>query len=56
MVRVCLKELRECWRWLRVVHRVPLVKPAKVEPVVSETEELIKIFFASIKTAKKKKG
>src|SRR5206468_4353196 len=47
---VCLKEMRESRRWLRVVYRVPLVRPAKVEPLLGETEELIKIFSASIRT------
>ena len=50
-LRVCLKELRESRRWLRLIHRVPLVdKPAKVEPLINETEELIRIFVASIRT------
>jgi four helix bundle protein len=53
---VCLKEIRESKRWLRLVHRVPLVAPAKVEPLLRETEELIKIFSASIRTAEKNKG
>ncbi len=50
---VCLKEIRESRRWLRLIHRVPLVAPAKVEPLLSETEALIKIFSASIRTAEK---
>jgi len=50
-LRVCLKELRESRRWLRLVHRVPLIAPAKVEPLLQETEELIKIFVSSIRTA-----
>ena len=50
---VCLKEIRETRRWLRLIHRVPLVAPPKVEPLLSETEALIKIFSASIRTAEK---
>ncbi len=50
---ICLKEIRESRRWLRLIHRVPLLAPAKVEPLLSETEALIKIFFASIRTAEK---
>jgi four helix bundle protein len=53
---VCLKEIRESRRWLRLVHRVPLLKPTKIEPLLGETEELIKIFSASLKTAEKNKG
>jgi len=50
---ICLKEIREARRWLRLIHRVPLVAPAKVEPLLNETEALIKIFSASIRTAEK---
>ena len=41
---VCLKEMRESRRWLRLIHRVPMLAPAKVEPLLEETEALIKIF------------
>ena len=54
-LRICFKELREARRWLRLVHRVPLVTPSKVEPLLIETEALIKIFSASIRTAEKNK-
>ena len=50
---ICLKEIREARRWLRLVHRVPLLTPSKVEPLICETEALVKIFSASIKTAQK---
>lgn len=51
---ICLKELRESKRWLKLIHRVPLIKsPDKLEPLLQETEELIKIFVASIRTSKK---
>jgi four helix bundle protein len=52
---ICLKEIREARRWLRLVHRVPLLTPAKVDPLIGETESLIKIFAASIRTAEKNK-
>ncbi len=52
---VCLKELRESKRALRLIKKVPLVQyPADIEPLLVETEELIKIFFVSIRTAKQK--
>src|SRR3954464_5253523 len=36
---VCLKELRETRRWLRLTQRVPLVETATaVEPLLQETE------------------
>ena len=53
---ICLKEIREARRWLRLVHRVPLLPPRKVDPLIAETEALIKIFAASIRTAEKNKG
>jgi four helix bundle protein len=52
---ICLKELLETKRALRLTNRVPLVaSPSPVDQLLSETEELIKIFFASIRTAKKR--
>ncbi|CAM2914420.1 four helix bundle protein [Rariglobus hedericola] len=52
---ICLKELRETRRWLRLIQRVPLIpKPDIVLPLLAETEELIRIFFSSLKTARKK--
>jgi len=53
-MRICLKELRESKRWLKLIQRVPLVKlPDKVDVLLQETEELIKIFATSIRTAEK---
>ncbi len=50
---ICLKELRESLRWLRLTVRVPLVKDAKeTTRLLAETEELVRIFKSSIKTAK----
>jgi len=52
---ICLKELRETRRWLRLAQRVPLVKsPAAVDSLLGETEELIRIFYRSIQTARKR--
>ncbi|MBI2517831.1 MAG: four helix bundle protein [Opitutae bacterium] len=52
---ICLKELRETRRWLRLAQRVPLVKTdSSVDPLLRETEELIRIFYRSISTAKKR--
>jgi four helix bundle protein len=53
---ICLKEIREARRWLRLIHRVPLLAPSKIDPLLGETEALIKIFSASIRTAEKNKG
>lgn len=52
-LRICLKELRETRRWLQLVRRASLLPQTQTELVLRETEELIKIFFASIRTAEK---
>lgn len=52
---VCLKELRETRRWLLLVERVPLVhSPQATRALLQESEELIRIFFSSIRTARKR--
>ena len=48
-LRISLKELREVQRWLRLIQRAP------INDILQETEELIKIFVTSIKTAEKKR-
>jgi four helix bundle protein len=53
-LKVCLKEVRETLRSPRLIQRVPLVKnPERVASLLRETDELIRIFVASIKTAQK---
>jgi four helix bundle protein len=52
-VSVCLKELRETRRALLVAERVPLTDELEqTHSLVDETEQLIRIFAKSIKTAK----
>lgn len=52
---ISLKELRETHRWLRLIKRVPLIEPSgKTDALLDETEQLIKIFAASIRTAASK--
>lgn len=50
---VCSKEIREAQRWVRLIHRVPLIAAPKVEPLLAETDALIRIFRASIRTAER---
>lgn len=51
-LKVCYKELREARRWLRLAQRVPLVaKPELLEELLTEAEELGRIFSASRRTA-----
>ena len=53
-LRICLKELRETNRWLRLVGRLnKLGPPANFAVCVNEVEELIRIFVASIRTAER---
>ena len=54
-LRISLKELRETYRWLKLIKRVPLIPPADLlDEVLEETDELIRIFVASIQTSEKK--
>lgn len=51
-LRVCAKELREARRWLRLVERAELVaRPQLLAEILGESDELIRIFAASIRTA-----
>jgi four helix bundle protein len=50
-MRICLKELRESQRWLRLIEQVPLCPRGRTAPLMQETDELVRIFVASIKTA-----
>ncbi len=53
---ICLKELRETRRWLRLVKKLSWGKvPGENDGLLAETEELIKIFASSIRTAKENK-
>ena len=52
-LKICHKELRESRRWLRLIKLARLIsKPQKLDLLIDETEELIRIFDQSIRTAK----
>ena len=54
-LRISLKELRESYRWIKLIQRTQMIsKPSQLDNLLGETEELIKIFVKSIKTAEKK--
>jgi len=55
-LRICLKELKESRRWLRLLQKAALVPERKMIAILGETEELTKIFFASVRTAEKNAG
>jgi len=53
-LRICLKELRETKRWLRLLGRTrTLATPTNFAAALNEVEELIRIFVASIRTAER---
>ncbi|HPO37268.1 MAG TPA: four helix bundle protein [Kiritimatiellia bacterium] len=50
---ICHKELRESRRWLKLIRRVPLLTDtAALDVALDETDELVRIFAASIRTAR----
>ena len=53
-LKVCLKELRETRRWARLINRKGWAKDnPTLRFVLNESDELIRIFFSSIQTAKR---
>jgi len=52
-LKVCLKELKETRRWLRLINKAKMLPTQKMVSILDETEELIRIFFTSIRTAEK---
>lgn len=56
-MKICLKELRETRRWARLIdHERWLAGDPKLGLLLSESEELIRIFKASIRTAEGNRG
>jgi four helix bundle protein len=54
-MKVCLKELRESYNCLRILHRAKIYKKEKdVLELIMECNELISIFVKSIVTANRK--
>jgi len=52
-LRICLKELRETWRWLRLIGRLELAESSELRASLAEVEELIRIFAASVRTTER---
>jgi four helix bundle protein len=52
-LKVCLKELKETRRWLRLLSKSSMVSAPKIAAILNETEELIRIFFSSVRTAER---
>ncbi|MEM6807090.1 MAG: four helix bundle protein [Bacteroidota bacterium] len=53
-MKISLKELKESQICLKIILRMNFLSTAILNPLLSETEELISIFRASIKTSKRK--
>lgn len=51
-IRVVLKELNETQIWLKIVKKCDLVSPDKMGPLLDESNQLCRIFIASVKTAR----
>lgn len=48
-LRACLRSLEESRRWLRFIRHVPLIHPVgETDPLLTETESLIRIFAARL--------
>lgn len=53
-LKICLKELRETRRWLRLAGRLKTLRRLpNLAECVNEAEELIRVFVASIRTAER---
>ncbi len=54
-ISVVLKELRESERWLKLLSRLDYGDEQSLIFLIGETDELIRIFRASLKTARERK-
>ena len=52
-MNIALKELVETRMWLRIIALKRYVEPDKLESLLCETDELIRIFNTSVKTVRK---
>ena len=50
---VALKELLESRMWLRIISMKQYVDPNSLNKLLAETDELVKIFHTSVKTARR---
>lgn len=54
-MRLALKELRESERWLKLIRKAKLLPDTDMPSLLNETDQLIRIFITSIRTAEKRK-
>jgi len=54
-MQLCLKELRESHRWLKLLRLAELLKDTReLDALIRETDELTRIFVSSVVTARRK--
>lgn len=51
-IQITLKELRETEYWLELIANVGLLPRPKLEPLLREADELIRVFVRSVVTSK----
>ncbi len=51
-LRICLKELRETNRWLRLIDRLGLAESSALTAAIAEVDQLTRIFVTSIRTTR----
>lgn len=54
-MNTALKEARETHYWLRMIRATELVKPARLEDIINEAEEIKKVLGSIVSKVKKKK-
>jgi four helix bundle protein len=52
---VAWKEARETWYWLRLIQKIQLVKPSRIDSILQESNQIAAILGKSLKTAKTRK-
>jgi four helix bundle protein len=51
-ITVSLKEARECYYWLRLILGAELIGEVRLQDILDENEQIIKILVSSLKKAK----
>lgn len=54
-MKVCVKELKETFSCLKLIHKMEWISCEKIESLLNENNQLISIFVKSIDTARKNK-
>lgn len=52
---IASKEARETYYWLRLLRDSKIVPSAQIAPLIEESEELLRILIAIVKTSQKRK-